>query len=169
MEKKLNKYIAICVSILILSLSLTFVVLPKKDFSENENRVLAGFPVFTFENLVSGKYIEDLEDYFNDQFPMRDLFMTIKAKTDILLGKELINGVYLADNDYLIEEYKTPTKTNTLIQVLNNFEKNNPNVNLQLMLVPTSISINSNLLPNHVDSSLQLETLNKMENNTILF
>lgn len=162
MEKKFNKIISICVSILVLSLSLTFLVTPKKDFSENENRVLADFPVFTFENLVSGKYIEDLEDYFNDQFPMRDMFMTIKAKTDILLGKDLINGVYLADNDYLIEEYKTPIKTNALIQVLNNFEKNNPGVKHQLMLVPTSISINADLLPEHVDSTLQLETMNKV-------
>ena len=66
MEKKFNKIISICVSILVLSLSLTFLVTPKKDFSENENRVLA-----------FNKWLEQREAWKQRQIEtkmLRDLF-----------------------------------------------------------------------------------------------
>ena len=45
---------------------------PDKEFSEEENRVLAGKPEMTFSSLTSGKYMKDYESYVADQFPWRN-------------------------------------------------------------------------------------------------
>lgn len=39
-----------------------------KNFSESENRVLTQRPVFSLDNLWSGKFMTDTEDYVADQF-----------------------------------------------------------------------------------------------------
>ena len=77
----------------------------KESFSEQENRYLEAFPKWSWENVKDGSYMEDLSSYVSDHFPFRDFFMGMKTKTEIALGKCEINGVYIADDGYLIEEY----------------------------------------------------------------
>ena len=43
--------------------------------SESENRNLATLPEFTVEALLSGKFTAELEEYYSDQFPLRDFFI----------------------------------------------------------------------------------------------
>ena len=42
------------------------------EFTEEENRTLAAFPVFTTENVFSGKFGEEMETYLLDRFPVRN-------------------------------------------------------------------------------------------------
>ena len=49
--EKMNKIVAIIISVTILSFSIWFMVNDKKEFSDNEFRYLQKFPTFTFENL----------------------------------------------------------------------------------------------------------------------
>ena len=52
-------------------LAVTFIInLIKKDgtFSEEENRVLAKRPEFTWDSVKSGKYMAEFETYISDQF-----------------------------------------------------------------------------------------------------
>lgn len=42
------------------------------EFTEEENRTLAGFPAFTAENVFSGKFGEEMETYLLDRFPARN-------------------------------------------------------------------------------------------------
>ncbi len=44
--------------------------------SETENRNLASFPEFSVEALLSGKFTAELEEYYSDQFPFRDFFIS---------------------------------------------------------------------------------------------
>ncbi len=44
--------------------------------SESENRNLATFPEFSVEALLSGKFTSELEEYYSDQFPFRDFFIS---------------------------------------------------------------------------------------------
>lgn len=164
MKTLYNKIIALFISLFIIIFALIFLFSKSKEFSENENRYLQTKPKFSFSSLVKGQYIEKLEDYFADQFPYRDSFMSIKTSFDKLLGKKDINGVYLCKDDYLIEKYETPVNSDKIIKVLNAFYQNINYVNLNLMLVPTSISINSDLLPNNVSSN-ELEELEKIYSN----
>lgn len=160
MKKNYNKIIALILSLMILILSFTFIFSHNKDFSENENRYLQNKPKFTFNGLLKGEYIKKIEDYFADQFPFRDNFMNIKTKFDKFLGKKDINDVYICREDYLIEKYKEPVNSDKIIEALNNFYKRINYVNLNLMLVPTSISINYDKLPKNVDYKKQMSELN---------
>ena len=142
MKTMYNKIIALVLSVIIVVFTFIFVFKKNTEFSENENRYLQELPKFTFSSLIKGTYIEKVEDYFADQFPFRNTFMSIKTNVDKLLGKKDINNVYLGTNDYLIEKYTTPTNSEKIIETLNEFNEIVNYVNLNLMLVPTSISIN---------------------------
>ncbi len=51
---------------------LMHIITPAKVKSEEENRNLAQFPVFTWEKIVKGKISNELEEWFTDQFPARN-------------------------------------------------------------------------------------------------
>ena len=160
-----NKIIAVILSIIIVIFTFIFVFKKNTEFSENENRYLQEVPKFSFSSLLKGTYIEKIEDYFADQFPFRDTFMSIKTKTDKLLGKKDINDVYLGSNDYLIERYNAPANSDKIIKTLNEFQEIVNYVNLNLMLVPTSISINYDMLPNNVAYKSQMKELEYIYDN----
>lgn len=83
------------------------ILLPDRDKSETENRTLAQAPVFSWESLKDGSYTEAVEEYFADQFPLRDDWTGLKARTEWLIGKREFNGVYLC-GDTLISKVETP-------------------------------------------------------------
>ncbi|MBE6149949.1 MAG: hypothetical protein E7170_04435 [Firmicutes bacterium] len=159
-----NKLLSIFISLFILSFSILFIFLPKKEFSELEFRYLQKLPKFSFNELVSGEYIEDLESYLTDHFPLRDIFMSIKTKYQLLIGQRLINGVYVGDDEYLFQEYNKPVNTDRLINKLNEFYNKN-NVDMSIMLVPSSGVINSDKLPNNVSLNKQLDTIDYIYDN----
>ena len=74
-------------------------------FSETENRILAQRPKWSLEKVLSGSYEKEYEAYATDQFVSRDTWVMLKTRMDILLQKKLINGVYLAQDGYLIEQH----------------------------------------------------------------
>ena len=82
-------------AILLLIFMIFSLVKPDRSFSEKENRVLSSRPGFDLSQIASGNYETQYETYVNDQFPLRDLWVTIKAATDRVLGKTDGNGVYL--------------------------------------------------------------------------
>lgn len=161
---KIPSATAVVLSILILSLSCTFFLTEKRSFSESENRYLAKLPEFTFESLKEGEYTKDLQSYLSDNFPFRNGFMGLKAETEIALGKREINGIYIADDGYLIEKYKTPANTE---KIAGNFKKfyravNRENCSVSLMLVPTASVIYQDKLPSFVPESEQMAVRNEI-------
>ncbi len=120
-------------------------------FSETENRVLAGKPSITVENVVNGKYSKKYEDYITDQFVARDAWITLKTHMDIALRKKAINGVYLADDDYLVEQHLpdaySPELISDRIDNLTELLKKYPET--KIMLVPTADNILTDKLPSH--------------------
>lgn len=71
---------------------------PSKDVSEAERRKLAQLPEFSWENLTSGNFAADFEDYTLDQFPLRDRFRQGKALFHYyVLRQKDNNGIYLQD------------------------------------------------------------------------
>ena len=164
MKKGYHKLITLFLIIIFLSLSVSFIFSDKKEFSENENRYMQSFPEFSLKALFNGKYIVELEDYFTDHFPLRDRFMSIKTLTDKILGKRDVSGVYFASNDYLIEKYDKPKNNDKIINKLNKFYEELNYVNMNLMLVPTSVSINSDLLPNNAPTYSEKDTIDYIYN-----
>lgn len=83
------------------------ILLPDREASETENRTLAQLPAFSWESLKDGSYTEAVEEYFADQFPLRDGWTGLKARAEQLIGKSEFNGVYLC-GDTLISKVETP-------------------------------------------------------------
>lgn len=138
-------------------------VIPKKTFSQQENRNLAKPPKFSLEKLVSGEYQEDLETYINDHFIFRDIWLKIKSKQETILGKTENNNVYIGKEGYLFEkfEYGEDEQKNLDItsQIVNKFV-NNVNVPVYFLLAPNSIYINKDKLPEYVEAYNQENIIN---------
>ncbi len=58
-----KKISAIIFFLAITIVPLLILFLPQKTFSENENRVLTGFPSASWDNIESGKFMKDFEGF----------------------------------------------------------------------------------------------------------
>ena len=82
--------------------------LPDRTFSEQENRMLQTSPKFSFSSLFSGKYTSAFETYVTDQFAFRDSWTSLKARSELISGKKENKGIYLCENETLIEPFAAP-------------------------------------------------------------
>lgn len=78
-----------------------------KLISETENRALAARPQLTLSAIFSGKYTVEYENYYSDNFPMRDFFIGVNGKlknvlTRFSLGEntDVIISVDKSDDDF---------------------------------------------------------------------
>ena len=100
--KKTTNIITIVLFLAILfGLSAAFVVIPDSGYSENENRNLQTFPKFTWDSFLDGSFSSDMNVYFADQFPLRDLFVSAKALSELALLKGENDGVLLGKDGTL--------------------------------------------------------------------
>ena len=118
--------------------------------------------------MLDGTYTESLSDWLADHFPQRDFFVGLKSQTEILSGRKEINHIYIAKEDYLIEQYAQPQNTQRIIDTLTRFyEKvSQAEVNINLMLVPTAVTIHKDLLPKNAPASNQLVTVQSIYTTT---
>ena len=103
-----NLFLTVLFCLFIGGIFLGSMILPDKTFSPVENRNLAQAPNVSWENITSGKFMEDTEDYVNDQIIGRDFWVALKAWSERLSGKQENNGVYFAKEDTLISRVDTP-------------------------------------------------------------
>ena len=78
-------------------------VLPDREKSETENRVLKQFPKLSLSAVFDGSFMKSFETYLNDQFPFRDGLIALKTKVDRAAGKTEENGVYIGRDGFLFE------------------------------------------------------------------
>lgn len=119
-------------------------------FSDTENRILASKPKFSVQTMLQGKYMKDYETYVTDQFVSRDKWISVKAYTDMALGRQEINGVYLGKDGYLIEQhlpedYPAKLEEEKLALLKRLVER----WDAQVMLVPTADNILKDKMPAH--------------------
>ena len=159
-DEKVRKYTARLLGAGILVLAVWFVLEPKKEFSENENRYLTKMPSFTAKTVFSGEYTESLSDWIADHFPMRDLFMGVKTEVEIVSGRREINRIYIGEDNYLIERYEAPENTERITDTLVKFydRVKDTGVDVRLMLVPTAVTIYEDKLPAYAPEADQMET-----------
>ena len=97
--------------VMLFGLGIWALAAPDEDVSRSERRKLAQAPELTAEGIFSGDYMEELETYLLDQFPMRDAWRSVKAFTRFDLFRQLDNnGVYLVGDHVFKMEY--PLKEN---------------------------------------------------------
>lgn len=105
--------------------ALLILVTPDAPFSENENRVLQQKPRLSssdapllwriadgklFDRVADGRFADEVGRYCKDQFPLRNLCLTVHSAAEILFGKQEVNGVLVGKNDTLIVRDDYPNR-----------------------------------------------------------
>ena len=85
------------ISIFILTLGLLIFLRPPKATSDKERRPLAQMPRLSVSAFLDGRLSQDVSDFYSDQLPLRDLFTSAYALTELALGKCEVNGTVYAD------------------------------------------------------------------------
>ena len=124
----------ITISFIAIIIGIFFINLIKKDeeISVLERRKLASFPKISIENIINGKWIDQFEDYTQDQFIGRDNFKNIKAfwSMNVLMQKDN-NKMFEKDGALYKMEYPLSET---------NLRKNTEKINVG---VPNRISVES--------------------------
>lgn len=121
---------------------------PKKTYSEREKRYLAELPTLTWATLEDGTAQTQWETWLSDHFPARDVFVGLNAYEKLLTGRNALEKIYFARDNYLIN---APTALDmelftTNLQRFDNFAKNT-GLPASLVLVPSTGSMKEALLP----------------------
>ena len=135
-------------------------VLPDSQFSEQENRYLQMRPEFSFKSLFSGDYTSKFETYTTDQFTFRDEWITLKAASELALGKQENNDVHLCENGTLIEGFKRPENSvlDSNMSALNTLV-GNTDAKVYFALIPDKSDLYSSLLPKNVPNDSEKEVI----------
>lgn len=140
-----------------------------REFSENENRYLAGRPVFSMDNILSGKFMEDTQKFLDDQFPAREACISLKTDIQRFLGNREINGVYLCRDDYLIERWSDsefcPEQLMENIRAVNGFASVHEADRVSVIIVPTAGLVLEDKLPQNAPMFDQNIALDMLQNN----
>lgn len=126
--------------------------------SQLEGRNLEVEPVADPKEMISGEYSKKFERYFSDQFPLREKWIEGNAYIDKnLLAKELIRGIYINDNGYMITPINPPDSEKAINNInnrLNSFadELKEKNVKTYFALVPNKSTMMESELPDYVES-----------------
>lgn len=137
------------------AVSLGSLLAADKEFSENENRVLAQMPQLTWDNIVSGDFQEGLETYLNDHIWGRDQWITIKTALQKAVGDTDIGGAYVGKDGYDFEKITSDDVDMKLVErniraISKFFETSSEMIDkerLSFLLVPTSGLILADKLP----------------------
>lgn len=107
MQKRYAQFICMLFCLFIGGFFALHLILPDREKSEVENRTLQQAPRFSVGAVLDGSFMEDVETYIADQFPMRDEWTGVKARSEQAIGKREFNGVYLC-GDTLIARVDEP-------------------------------------------------------------
>lgn len=144
MHKKVS---VILFAVIILMIPVISLLSPYKQISEQENRVLASFPVFNFKEFTSKRFMSGFDSFVSDHIAFRDGWTALKADFTVLLGRRDNRGVYLGDN-CLIENLNKPDETVTQLnlQAIDKLAKSTGKPTY-LLLAPTASEIERDRLP----------------------
>jgi hypothetical protein len=154
-----RKGLGVCIIFILLIAGISAGSFLTKDrtFSENENRYLAMSPVFSVGDFLSGDYQENLESYLNDQFFLRDGWITIKTAVQKACGDTDIGGAYVGKDGYDFEKILPEDVDDALVDrniraVADYFAfctEQMDGAQVSFLLVPTSGLVLSEKLPDH--------------------
>lgn len=149
-QRKVQEKLVGIIFILTLFLFLIInVIVPDREKSVQENRMLATKPKFRLSSLISGDYDEKFEAYMDDQFVGRDMWRKLKVTVDRIGGSRLENGVYIGTNGQLLEQIEVADENHlaTNIKAIKSFSESQSKIPVRMMLVPDAANVLNHSLP----------------------
>ena len=143
------------------------VVVPDREMSEKENRMLAERPALSMGTVMNGDFMEQWENYQSDQFAGRDFWRGVKVFLDRLGGARMENGVYIGKNGRLFEEIQVPDQgqMSENLTAIKSFSERYPDIPVSMILAPDAACVLSESLPlfGGVEDQSQLISMVKNE------
>lgn len=162
-QQLVNVLAGLIFPLIIVAALLIHLLLPDRTFSDVENRQLQSFPAFTAAGLADGSDFTDMDDWFADQFPGRDLFFHLNYLVKKATGVKQISDVFLG-SDQLFQQAEAPqadvVDANT--SALNAFALSTE-APVRLMIVPTSAQVQKKRLPSLATSWNEQAALKDIE------
>ena len=149
-QRKVQEQLVGIIFILTLFLFLIInVIVPDREKSVQENRMLATKPKFRLSSLISGDYDEKFEAYMDDQFVGRDMWRKLKVMVDRIGGSRLENGVYIGTNGQLLEQIEVADENHLAanIKAIKSFSESQSKIPVRMMLVPDAANVLNHSLP----------------------
>ena len=163
--KVYRKVLSITILAFLILMGIIGVFMPDKKASEMENRILAQKPIFTWKDLKNGKFTSKYEEYITDQFPFRDLWVSVKSNTERILQKKDNKNVYLGKEGYLLQKPEALDKEllSKNIDAINKFADNNRDLKTYFLLAPNSVEILKDKLPPFANTYDQYSVINDIK------
>lgn len=140
-------------------------------FSNYENRTLAQKPNINYSDLVSGRFSKNYERYINDQFILRDNWINLKSRTELLLGKLENNNIIYGKENFLFDKVESIDNMSLEknLSTIKDFSDRNSDSNISFMIIPSSFTIYEDLLPEGIsliDENTYIESIYSKFSNT---
>ena len=149
-QRKVQEKLVGIIFILTLFLFLIInVIVPDREKSVQENRMLVTKPKFRLSSLISGDYDEKFEAYMDDQFVGSDMWRKLKVTVDRIGGSRLENGVYIGTNGQLLEQIEVADENHLAanIKAIKSFSESQSKIPVRMMLVPDAANVLNHSLP----------------------
>ena len=148
-RKVQEKFVGIIFILTLFLFLIINVIVPDREKSVQENRMLATKPKFRLSSLISGDYDEKFEAYMDDQFVGRDMWRKLKVAVDRIGGSRLENGVYIGTNGQLLEQIEVADENHLAanIKAIKSFSESQSKIPVRMMLVPDAANVLNHSLP----------------------
>ena len=145
MERLIGKIFILC----LFGVMLVNIIIPDREMSEEENRMLASKPKLTFSTLVNGDFMEQYEEYLSDQFAGRDLWHRMKVALDRFGGSRMENGIYIGKDRQLLQDIQVPDQEHLSenLDAIKEFTETYQDIPVTMILVPDAACILNDRLP----------------------
>ena len=156
-----GKYLSwLLIGAIVLCLAAGFVV-KDREFSDSENRRLAQWPEFSVSAILDGSYLKGMGNYIADQFPGRDGWISLNLKLNQLLGQKESSGVYLCEDDYLMQIPAEPNheQHERNLKAINTFAEKHPDLNMVMTVAPNAVTVLADKLPENAPVRDQIADL----------
>lgn len=160
MKRSKNNILILLFFGFLLLMLILFILIPKRSFSAQENRSLQSKPDLSAENIQTGRYMEQFDQYISDHFPLRNTWITAKAACEYIVGKRDSNGIYYGHNGQLFPQFETPdyTKLDQKISWINEWSTST-SPPLYFCLIPSASVVQNENLPNHAFDSKESDAI----------
>ncbi|MBQ2999471.1 MAG: hypothetical protein IJD64_03325 [Clostridia bacterium] len=121
---------------------------PQKKISEQENRMLRTWEAPSWQTLFGGAFSDTVGTVTRDQFPMREHWISVKARCEQILGKRENNRIFFGENGYLMarNEYVDLSTARENLEAVERFSKSSE-IPVTRTWIPRAADVMSRWLP----------------------
>lgn len=135
------------VSLCLVVMLVVYITKPETTFSDMENRYLTGMPSIKWSALADGSFMNEFETYTEEQIPLRNQLIKLKAISEKILLKTENDSIVAGKDGHLFEklpDYSPQLKKNE--QFVTMFAMN-ADREINIAIVPNSFEILKDYMP----------------------